>query len=140
MEFKILVGIIPVYDGKLLIVQRSSSATYLPSNWTFVCGHLNFGETLEQAVHRELKEEVSLSCEILGIVGTNEWTWSEGKKQHLQVNFVVRVFEDIVKLDESCEAYRWIETYRETEIQTLDDFNKRMFKQYSESIYLVEKI
>jgi ADP-ribose pyrophosphatase YjhB (NUDIX family) len=136
MQFKVLVGIIAVYDNKLLIIQRSSTAKYKPGNWTFVCGHLNYGESLRDAVQRELKEEVSLGGDILGIVGTNEWIWHEEKKHHLQINYIVKANSNVTVLDESCQSFKWVDKNNKKEIETLDEFNMEMYKQYTNSVFI----
>ncbi len=52
-------------QGKLLLQKRSSSVSYLPGYWsTSVGGHVDAGETPEQAAIREMKEELGINKKI----------------------------------------------------------------------------
>ena len=50
--------------GKVLVVQRSE-AMQLALKWEFPGGKIQAGETEEQCLHRELKEELGIEIEIL---------------------------------------------------------------------------
>lgn len=50
-------------DGKLLICQRRSDAAF-PLKWEFPGGKVHSGESPEQALARELHEELGVSAEI----------------------------------------------------------------------------
>ncbi|MEW6714788.1 MAG: NUDIX domain-containing protein [Nitrospirota bacterium] len=53
-------------DGALLLQKRSMSKDVAPGKWdTSVGGHVNAGETIEEAVRREMEEELGItSCEL----------------------------------------------------------------------------
>lgn len=49
-------------DGELLLQKRSMSKDVAPGKWdTSVGGHVNSGETLEEAVRREMEEELGIT-------------------------------------------------------------------------------
>jgi len=50
---------LPVQDRKVLLVKRK----YPPHGWAFPGGHVDVGETLENAVMRELLEETNLTAQ-----------------------------------------------------------------------------
>ena len=61
-------GVVRRDDGAMLCVKRSKEPG--AGRWTLPGGHLEFGETGEQAVVRELREETGLTCrsaEFLGV-------------------------------------------------------------------------
>ena len=93
MTRKLLVGILPIIDSKLLIVQRALHLKYLPGIWTFVAGHVDVGESMENAVKRELHEETGLEGTIQNVFGYKEWEWHERNIIHHQILFNVKVKE-----------------------------------------------
>jgi NAD+ diphosphatase len=58
---------------ELLLVRHSSGPTEL---WALVAGFVEAGESLEEAVHREVAEEVSLGIDRLAYFGSQPWALS----------------------------------------------------------------
>lgn len=56
-------GIITDRDGRILLVRH---AKHKP--WTLPGGHVEAGETFQQAMIREAKEELSLNIELVGMI------------------------------------------------------------------------
>ncbi|QUS58888.1 NUDIX domain-containing protein [Pseudovibrio brasiliensis] len=52
-----------VQNGRVLMGLRSASRKNYPGLWSFVGGHVEAGETLEQALIRELGEEVGIKAQ-----------------------------------------------------------------------------
>ena len=59
--------------GELLLVRHSYGATDL---WALVAGFVEAGESLEEAVHREVGEEVGLRLRRLAYFGSQPWAMS----------------------------------------------------------------
>ena len=55
-----IVNAIFVRDGSVLLVRRSAHRKAYPSTWSFPGGHVEPGETLEQALIREIGEETTV--------------------------------------------------------------------------------
>lgn len=52
-------------EGKLMMQQRAKNKYHSPGLWTNTCcSHPRPGETLEEATHRRLPEEMGFDCEI----------------------------------------------------------------------------
>ncbi len=73
--------------------------------WGLIGGHVEFGETIEQAVHREIKEETNLSVRIDKLIGV----YSEPASQTYQyvdrsVQYVTTYFRGFL-LDELSAGY-----------------------------------
>lgn len=58
-----VVGAMIVRDGRYLITQRPPAAT-LPLLWEFPGGRVEPGETDEEALRRELREEMAIDVEV----------------------------------------------------------------------------
>ncbi|HEY4342762.1 MAG TPA: NUDIX hydrolase [Parvibaculum sp.] len=54
-------GAIFVKDGKVLLGKRASHKASYPDCWDIIGGHVEQGETVEQALVREAQEEVGLT-------------------------------------------------------------------------------
>ncbi|WP_019154264.1 NUDIX hydrolase [Robertmurraya massiliosenegalensis] len=63
---KIVVAVkgVIVYEGRVLIVQRTKEDKIGGGTWECVGGKIEFGEELESALLREIKEEVGLSVTV----------------------------------------------------------------------------
>lgn len=57
-------------DGKILLVRRARDPAR--GVYTFPGGRVEFGESLHEAVAREIREETGLTIEIVGLVGYRE--------------------------------------------------------------------
>jgi 8-oxo-dGTP diphosphatase len=78
----VVAGLI-VREGKLLVCQRRADAVF-PLKWEFPGGKVEAGETHEQALRRELKEE--LNIEIRGM--TQVWRYEHKYSEDLIVNLI----------------------------------------------------
>jgi len=69
-------------DGKLLITQRPANG-HLGGLWEFPGGKREAGESFEQALHRELMEELGIEIEIRDLIESITHRYPE-KTVHLQ--------------------------------------------------------
>ncbi len=65
-DTKITVGVkaVILHNGKILMVKRANNARIDGGSWELVGGKLEFGEEIESALRREIKEEVGLAVTI----------------------------------------------------------------------------
>lgn len=85
MANKIVVAVrgMVVHNGKVLIIQRSDDDA-MPGIWEFPGGALEFGESLEDAAAREIKEETGLTV----TVGRLLWVASFKVNKYKQIVFL----------------------------------------------------
>lgn len=78
-------------QGQVLLMKRSAGAKNEAGYWCKPGGTIEFGETAEEAMIREIKEELDIDIEITGFVNfTNHIIAKEG--QHwVALNFIARI-------------------------------------------------
>ena len=93
-----------IHDGKgrILLHKRGKNARDERGRWDVTGGAIEFGETIEEAVRREIKEEIStvpLDMEFLAAYDVHRT--QKGKKTHwIQVMYAVVVDPKKVKIGE----------------------------------------
>jgi len=73
MEKVRVVAAVIVHQGKFLGVKRSAQAKTNPNRWEFPGGKIEFGETIHQAIHREVKEEIDIEVIIKQMILDSHW-------------------------------------------------------------------
>jgi len=58
--------------GRILILMRAPEMTYRPGAWDLPGGHLALGESVQECLVREVKEETGLAIEIGTMLGLNK--------------------------------------------------------------------
>ncbi|HUO06072.1 MAG TPA: NUDIX hydrolase [Candidatus Binataceae bacterium] len=57
--------------GRILVLKRAPRMPYRPGSWDLPGGHLAAGESFEQCLLREIKEETALDAAIEHLLGLN---------------------------------------------------------------------
>ncbi|WP_206483871.1 NUDIX domain-containing protein [Thalassotalea sp. G2M2-11] len=79
----------------LLVRAKGAKNTFLPG------GHIEFGETVQETIAREINEEIGYDCKVGDFVGAIEHMWPEDVKDNHEINLVFLV--DVLGLDSSVE-------------------------------------
>lgn len=104
-------------DGKILIAKRAETKSFRPGGWELPGGSVEFGEPAQEAVKRELKEELSIDIE----VGEPAFCFSyvpEPKLHAIEVDFfatMVNPNQEIRLNKKDHSDFKWI---TEEEIET----------------------
>lgn len=102
----IVKGII-LYNDKVLIVRRSDKDEIGAGNWEFVGGNIEFGEELEQALVREVQEEVNLEITIDKVLYNTTYKTNPTRQAVILV-YKCYAKDDKVKLSEEHSDYKWV--------------------------------
>jgi len=98
-KFELCVRAIIQDDDKILVCKRKDKGYYF-----FPGGHIEFGETAEQALIRELNEELSILIKKVSFIGVGENIFNQDGQKHHEINLVFEVLADKVK-DKSKEDH-----------------------------------
>ena len=87
-------------DGKVLLARRSAGARDEPGTWDTGAGALEFGETFEAAVTREVTEEYAAAPKDITMLGVRNVVRAEPPSHWVAVVFSVRVDPAAVRIGE----------------------------------------
>lgn len=91
------------YDGKALVGRQSR---FPPGNYSALAGFLEPGESIEEAVRREIHEEAGISCGKVRYVTSQPWPFGGAQ---LMIACIVDAVDDAITLDtEELEDAKWI--------------------------------
>ena len=107
---KICVTAFIVKENKLLIVRRSKNEFFLPEYYEMPGGKVEFGESLEDALLREVKEETGLEIKVVKPYATFSYLSDDGGRHTVDVQFIVEAVNepDNVKISSAHDEFKWI--------------------------------
>ena len=98
-------------DGKILITRRVDSEPLWDKKWEFPGGKIDFGETPEQAVAREVLEETRLEIQSPELLGHHTCVWDLPTSKIEVFIFLFRASADknevTLSLREN-DLYKWV--------------------------------
>ena len=92
-----VLGVVGRKDGKYLITQRKLDKPWAPGSWEVPGGGVSAGETSEEAILRELKEETGL--DVSSAEGGLAFTYRRDNPEEKN-NYFVDVYRFIMEFDE----------------------------------------
>lgn len=103
-----------VFNSKnqLLLQKRNIKKYHSPGLWTNTCcSHPRYGEKLEEAIYRRLKEEMGFTCELKEIFSfiykvELEKDLFENEFDHV---FIGRYDGEVLANEDEVDAYKWME-------------------------------
>lgn len=117
-------------NKEILFTQRSLNDDFLPGYWELPGGGIDYGETPQEALIREIKEECGLGIEIIKPVAANSYFIRD--TQRIEITFLCKVINPSdIKLSHEHSAYKWLKT---TEINTIKvtDYIKKIIDSLAE--------
>lgn len=103
------VGAAIIKNGKLFITKRGKKAKNERGKWEIPGGSVEFGETFEKAVKREIKEEHGIEVEIIELLGICDHIIPNENQHWVSPTFICRIKKGIPKIlePEKCDEFGW---------------------------------
>jgi len=96
--------------GRVFAQRRSATRRVLPGLWDIVGGHIEAGETLEEALAREIEEETGWTLSRIG-AQVADWEWQHDGVVRRELDYLVDVDGDLTapRLESGKhDAYAWV--------------------------------
>ena len=98
---------IPVKDDKILIAIRGTEP--FKGSFDLIGGFIKQGESSEEGIIREVKEETGLTVEIERYFGSYPDTYGDGDKPVLGITFIVKIISGELKAQDDVAELVWVE-------------------------------
>lgn len=103
----VVVIVVVQYGNKYLLLKRTSKRRFFPDKWQTVSGFIKEYESVEEAAHREMKEETGLKGEIIKF-GKIFITLTD-KERWINILILVKTKSNKVQIDpKEHTQYIWI--------------------------------
>lgn len=125
MDTRIVLTGILKDKNEFLIVKRNENDDLYPGAWEFPGGHLEDGETLKDALKRELFEEIGFNLDFDPVI-THYYDEVKNKGEKLihdlEIDFIINVDKTLVNviLSDEHSDYKWVSK----DSDLLDDYIK----------------
>lgn len=134
-EFGVATKAVVYKDGKFLVVKKSKDEDIAPDTYDIPGGRLVFKEELEDALKREVKEEVNLTVDI--IKPTNAWSFlAKDNFQLVGITYLCKFLKGEIKLAKEHVAFEWL-TLEEIEKRDFPKWFKKEFELANEALKTV---
>ena len=107
-KFVVAVAYVIEKDGTVLVLRRSPSKDHAPGEWETGSGRVEAGETPEQAVHREVREETGLQVDVMGPVDTFHFYRGASCEETIGITFWCRYAGGEFRMCEEHDCAEWL--------------------------------
>ncbi|RHB50020.1 NUDIX domain-containing protein [Exiguobacterium sp. AM39-5BH] len=96
-----------IHDDRFLVIKRAADDEISPGTWELVGGKLDFGETLEHALEREIFEEVGLRVIVQQLLYATTFL-TDPKRQVVIMTYSAHSVATTVTLSAEHTDARWV--------------------------------
>jgi 8-oxo-dGTP diphosphatase len=127
-------------NRQYLLLHRSAQSSVRPSVWECVTGRVDQGESFDDALHREVHEELGVTVQVEHILGTAHYYRGAHSPENELVGVVYFCTLDhtaSIHLSEEHVEYRWLPFNRAIELLSAPDTSTQWTKrviQHAETI------
>lgn len=103
-EERRVANLIVIRNDQILIVKRSEKETAFPNCWSFPGGAVEFGESFQEGLQREIKEEIGCQIKENELFKSVNFVTDKGIINY----YIGDITGEIVLDDDELSEYRWI--------------------------------
>jgi nucleoside triphosphatase len=123
-------GLVVSPEGKVLLVKSHKWR----GKYVMPGGHIELGESIREALHREIKEETGLEVHECQFLCFQEFIMDDSfwKERHfIFFDFACKTRSTEVVLNDEAQAYEWV-TVEEALEKPMDDYMRRAIEVYAD--------
>lgn len=96
-------------EGKMLLAKRGQKAKNERGRWEFPGGAVEFGDTMEATIKREMKEELDVEIEVLKLLSPIDHIIPEENQHWVTSTFIAKIVKGAPKImeQEKCDEIGW---------------------------------
>ena len=117
---------------EILFTERPLTDSFMPGYWELPGGGIEYGETPQESLTREIKEECNIDIEIIKPIAAN--TYFIDELQRIEITFLCKaVNPEKIKLSTEHSDYKWLDT-TETNSIKISDYVKKIIDSISDQL------
>lgn len=111
------------FTGHYLLLKRSDHKDFAPGVWECVTGRVDQGESFEDALRREVREELGVDVEIEHILGTTHFYRGPGNENELLGVVYLCSLSDpsSVRISPEHSEHRWLPANQALDLLSMSD-------------------
>jgi len=119
--------------GQILFTKRADDEEFMSGYWELPGGGMDYGETPEECIKREIMEECGIEIEILKPASVNVYYMRE--VQRIEICFLCKPITQDIKLSHEHSDFRWLDISEVGSIK-VSSYIKKVLKSASKNIEL----
>ena len=109
-------------NNEFLLVERSLSDDYMAGYWELPGGGVDYGETPQESLRREIKEECGIGIKIIKPVAAN--TYFINDLQRIEITFLCDAIDENVELSSEHSNFGWFKKDKINDVKVSDYVSK----------------
>ncbi|UOY90969.1 NUDIX domain-containing protein [Ectobacillus sp. JY-23] len=130
-------GLVITADGKWLVVKKSYGG--LKGVWSLPAGFVDEGETLDQAVQREVLEETGIHTEVKGVIGIRSGVIRNEISDNMIIFSLAPLHERIVIKSDELEDAQFLHPYQFANDETASVLLRYLVQSISQQSFPLRK-
>jgi len=100
-------------EGRVFLSKRGKNARNEYGKWEFPGGSVEFGDTIEDTIVREMREEYGVEIEVIELLGVNNHIIPDENQHWVSPCFIAKIVQGEPRILESgkCDEIGWFELH-----------------------------